>query len=49
MRRYLPPEILTLTVSRARFEKMLAFPDEAFLNRGWWNDLIDFRSRREGE
>jgi hypothetical protein len=49
MRRYLPPEILTLTVSCARFEKMLAFPDEAFLNRGWWNDLMDYRARREGE
>ncbi len=48
MRRYLPPDILTLTVSPGRFDRMLDFPDEAFLNRGWWNDLMDYRGRREG-
>jgi hypothetical protein len=45
MRKYLPPHIMCLTVSPARFEKMVNFPDGAFLNREWWNDLMD--SRRE--
>lgn len=43
MRRYLPPEILSLTVSPARFERMLSFPDTAFLTREWWGELL--RSR----
>jgi hypothetical protein len=45
MRRYLPPDLLTFTVSPARFQRMLAFPDQAFLNRSWWNDLLDYRQR----
>ncbi len=50
MRRYLPPDILTLSVTPQRFAQMVAFPDGAFLNRGWWNDLMDYRERvhREG-
>lgn len=43
MRRYLPREILSLTVSPARFERMLSFPDAAFLKREWWGELL--RSR----
>jgi hypothetical protein len=43
MRRHLPPEILSLTVSPARFERMLSYPDGAFLNREWWNELLDAR------
>jgi hypothetical protein len=46
MRIYLPPEILCITVSPGRFEKMLSFPDGAFLNRSWWNDLMDARERK---
>jgi hypothetical protein len=45
MRRYLPPEILGFTVTPQRFEKMLTFPDDAFLNRDWWNELMDSRER----
>lgn len=45
MRRYLPPEILSLTVSPARFEQMLGFPDSAFLNREWWAELLRARRR----
>lgn len=44
MRRYLPPEILSLSVSPARFEQMVGFPDTTFLNREWWRELL--RSRR---
>lgn len=43
MRRYLPPEILCLAVSPARFERMLGFPDNAFLMKSWWNELMDSR------
>jgi hypothetical protein len=44
MRRYLPPGVLTLTVSPARFEQMLTFPDDSFLGREWWNGLMEFRA-----
>ncbi|MGD8353343.1 MAG: DUF169 domain-containing protein [Pseudomonadota bacterium] len=45
MRRYIPPEIITLTVSPERFERMVDFPDDAFLNRSWWNELMDSREK----
>ena len=45
MRKYLPPEMLCLTVSPAMFERMVEFPKEAFLNKSWWNELMDQRSR----
>lgn len=44
MRKYVPPEILSLTVSPERFEQMLTFPDDSFLYKTWWNDLMDARS-----
>jgi hypothetical protein len=44
MRKYLPPEIVSLTVSPARFEKMLTVPDDSFLFKTWWNDLMDSRT-----
>ena len=47
MRKYLPPDMLCLTVSPSRFEQMVDFPDEAFLNKGWWNELMDQREKRE--
>ena len=43
MRRYIPPEILSLTVTPARFEQMLGFPDTSFLYKSWWNELMDSR------
>ena len=43
MRRYIPPEVMCFTVSPARFEQMIGFPDEAFLNKEWWNDLMKHR------
>ncbi len=46
MRRYLPPDILTLTVRPAHFARMLTFPPESFLERSWWNDLMDYREGR---
>lgn len=47
MRKYLPPEIMCLSVSPARFEKMIDFPDEAFLMRDWWKDLMDTRKNKK--
>jgi hypothetical protein len=44
MRRYVPPDILSLSVTPQRFEQMVSFPDEAFLNLSWWNDLMDARA-----
>ena len=45
MRRYVPPEIMSLTVSPARFEQMLTFPDTSFLFKGWWNGLMESRGK----
>jgi Uncharacterised ArCR, COG2043 len=47
MRRHVPPDILTLSVTPQRFEQMVSFPDGAFLDRPWWNDLMD--SREHGQ
>lgn len=43
MRRYLPPEILCLSVSPERFARMVGFPEGAFLTRSWWNELMGAR------
>ena len=45
MRKYIPPEIMCLSVSPRRFERMVDFPDEAFLTRSWWNALMDQREK----
>jgi hypothetical protein len=45
MRRYLPTAIMTLTVAPDHFAKMLTVPDDSFLDRGWWNDLMEVRDR----
>ncbi len=44
MRQYVPPDILSLSVTPQRFERMVSFPDEAFLNLSWWNELMDARA-----
>lgn len=46
MRKYLPPNILALSVSPARFERMLTAPDDSFLGKDWWNGLMDIREKR---
>jgi hypothetical protein len=43
MRRHLPDDMLTLSVSPARFAKMLTFDEANFLNKPWWNDLVRLR------
>ena len=43
VRRHIPDDMLTLTVSPARFAKMLTFQDDSFLNKAWWNDLMRLR------
>lgn len=45
MRRFLPTAILTLTVPPEHFAKMLTAPEDSFLDRDWWNDLMDTRER----
>ncbi|MBN1945357.1 MAG: DUF169 domain-containing protein [Bradymonadales bacterium] len=47
MRKYLPPEIMCLSVSPWRFERMVDYPDDAFLNRSWWRDLLKSREQRK--
>jgi hypothetical protein len=43
MRKYLPPEIMAFSVTPARFEQMLTVPEGSFLDKEWWNDLMDHR------
>lgn len=43
MRKYLPPEILCLSISPGHFERMVDFPDGAFLDKDWWNELMKSR------
>jgi len=45
MRQYLPTAILTLTVAPGHFARMLTVPDDSFLDRDWWNELMDTRGR----
>jgi hypothetical protein len=45
MRKYLPPNILGFTVSATRFAQMLEVPDDSFLRRGWWKQLLDYRAK----
>ncbi|MBN2720380.1 MAG: DUF169 domain-containing protein [Proteobacteria bacterium] len=47
MRKYIPPEIMCLTVTPGRFEQMVDFPDDAFLMKTWWNDLMDSREKKK--
>ena len=46
MRKYLPRDMLCFTVSPPWFERMLDFPDDAFLNKSWWNELMDQREKQ---
>ncbi len=45
MRQYLPTAIMTLTVAPGHFAKMLTVGDDSFLDREWWNDLMEIRDR----
>jgi hypothetical protein len=45
MRQYLPTAIMTLTVAPAHFARMLTVGDDSFLDREWWNDLMEIRDR----
>ncbi len=46
MRKYLPAEIMSVTVSPERFARMLSVPDGSFLDRDGWNELLEHRPRR---
>ena len=46
----LPPELLAFSVSPARFEQMLEFPEGSFLYKEWWNGLMESRGHKaEGD
>jgi hypothetical protein len=40
MRQFMPDNLVTLTVSPARFSKMLTFPDDSFVFKPWWTELM---------
>lgn len=43
MRQHVPEDLLTLSVSPARFAKMLTFPEESFAFKPWWDELARAR------
>jgi hypothetical protein len=45
MRRYLPTAIMTLTVAPSHFARMINVPDDSFLDRDWWDELMEVRAR----
>ncbi|PIE66238.1 MAG: hypothetical protein CSA24_00570 [Deltaproteobacteria bacterium] len=45
MRKYLPPQILGFTVSASRFAQLLEVPDDSFLRKSWWKQLLDYRAK----
>jgi|WetSurMetagenome_2_1015567.scaffolds.fasta_scaffold155584_2 hypothetical protein len=45
MRRHLPTAIMTLTIAPGHFARMLTVPDDSFLDREWWTELMDVRGR----
>jgi hypothetical protein len=45
MRRFIPRDLLCLSVTPARFERMVDFPDDAFLMKSWWNELMAAREK----
>ena len=47
MRKYLPPSVLTFTVSPERFARMADFPDDSFLNQEWWKGLMEAREKED--
>jgi len=47
MRRYIPRELLALCVTPDRFEQMVQFPDNSFLDKEWWNALLESRQRED--
>ncbi|MDX9722240.1 MAG: DUF169 domain-containing protein [Myxococcota bacterium] len=49
MRKYLPPEIMCITVSPERFARMLDYPEDCFLERSWWRELLDSRAKRNAQ
>lgn len=44
-RKYIPHDMLCLSVLPPLFERMVDFPDKTFLNKEWWNDLMKSRGR----
>jgi hypothetical protein len=48
MRRYLPPDILCLTVAPERFARMVDYPDSCFLEKKWWRELLESRRKNSG-
>ena len=46
-RRFLPPDIMSFSVTPSRFEQMLTFPNGSFLDKEWWNNLMEHRQRME--
>jgi hypothetical protein len=45
MRKYIPADMLSLSVLPPLFARMIDFPDNAFLGKEWWNDLMKSRGR----
>lgn len=46
MRRYMPPDLLLVSVTPRRLEKMCTVPEGSFLDREWWRGLLRSRGVR---
>ncbi len=44
MRRYLPPDILTLTVTKPMFERLCGLDDDSFVSKPFWKRLQNART-----
>ncbi|MGE5362297.1 MAG: hypothetical protein ACM3NQ_25040 [Bacteroidales bacterium] len=43
MRQFMPENLVALTVSPTRFAKILTFPEDSFVFKPWWTELMRLR------
>ena len=43
MRKYLPPEVLAFTVTRAMYEELCTIGEDSFLNKPFWQGVLEKR------
>ena len=45
MRKYLPPDVLAFTVTRPMYEELCAIGEDSFLNKPFWQGVVEKRKR----
>lgn len=46
MRRYLPPDILAVTVTKPMFERLCSLDERSFLYKPFWRELVEARRKK---